>query len=1368
MKKDIHFQILDCDVFNEEIEEEDSDFPSSSDEDGDSEFVKKKVVCNKKFIVQLFGRNEKGESVSVSVTDFTPFFFVKIPDYWEKSHVEKFGDFIRGELLPKYRSNLISVKKMKKFEFYGFTNFEKYSFVRFVFTNVVAMRKCIKIFQRNYYYTGDTVKLAYVESAGDYGESGMTPQENRRKIKRERLMTKKKKLDMILQSNLSRRKLDDVKIDDLIGIIKYFNQDKNNCSVEWFYNSIKIAKTDFLSCDLIQNEDFSSQKIDPYRIKIPGLTNKPILFKLYDTKLEPMLRFMHLRDISPSGWVILPGGKWKKGCLKDTSLEKTRCKRNYTIKWNNILSKKTTDITPIIIASYDIESDSSHGDFPQAVKDWKKVAEDIVVEYLRLKEQNKTSYIFKIFKRLLETAFSNDPEMEKENNISHAFTKFDIVPTESQIDLIAKKLQDAFVSDADDSKKNDKKASFFEMRKNKVIKNKKKSAKGLKKRELITFITELLNEEFGKMNIYLKGDPVIQIGTVFMRFGEDKPFLKHIITLDTCDDIEGAVVVPCETEEEVLLEWTKLITSQDPDIITGYNIFGFDYKYMKDRAHELSLECIESETHKKWGGCGCCLDKFLDLGRLKSKKSYLKEKVLASSAMGSNEMWILMMNGRISIDLLKVVLREHKLGSYKLDNVSAHFIRGKLIDNIYEPTTDTTKLITDNTDALSVEGYITIMINRGTFEEKLNKGQKWQIISLTKDCIEVRGDIELYLKKYKYNWCQAKDDVSPKDIFRLQKGTSSDRAIVAKYCIKDCVLCLDLMNKLSIIPNNIGMANVCSVPLSYIFQRGQGIKVFSLISKECYNLHYVIPELYKSTAVGSYEGAIVLKPKPGIYLDEPIAVLDYSSLYPSSMISHNLSHDSIVLDSQWEGEEGKSKLEDMGYKVEDVYYDIYDWQIIGNRKNATKVNTGKQKCCRYVQPKREEDGSIKSENRAIIPRILESLLAQRKKTRRRIKYKTILTKTGDKLVGLVEDKGSNWKVKLDNDRVVNVSKDNVVKIQKTYNDFQNQVWDGLQLAYKITANSMYGSIGAKTSNISFIDIAASTTSVGRTMLETAADFALKEYPDAEITYGDTDSIFVNFHTKDSKGNPLKGREALKKVIECGERVEKLIAPTLPKPQYLEYEKTFWPFILFTKKRYVGNKYEFDINKFKQTCMGIVLKRRDNAPIVKLIYGGIIDILMATGDIDESINFLQRSMMNLINGEFSMELLIISKSLKPTAAYADPTRIAHWVLANRMGERDPGNKPAPNDRIPYVYIEVDERKITLQGDRIEHPDYVKEHGLKIDYGFYITNQIMKPVCQIYDLLDDIDSEELFDDVRRIIENRKSGNSTITSWFSRIVQ
>ena len=79
------------------------------------------------------------------------------------------------------------------------------------------------------------------------------------------------------------------------------------------------------------------------------------------------------------------------------------------------------------------------------------------------------------------------------------------------------------------------------------------------------------------------------------------------------------------------------------------------------------------------------------------------------------------------------------------------------------------------------------------------------------------------------SWRLAKDDIGPKDIFRLQKQDAEGRRIVAKYCIQDCALCNKLINKLSIISNNIGMANVCIVPLSYIFLRGQGVKIFSLV-----------------------------------------------------------------------------------------------------------------------------------------------------------------------------------------------------------------------------------------------------------------------------------------------------------------------------------------------------------------------------------------------------------------------------------------------------------------------------------------------------------------------------------------------------------
>jgi len=145
-------------------------------------------------------------------------------------------------------------------------------------------------------------------------------------------------------------------------------------------------------------------------------------------------------------------------------------------------------------------------------------------------------------------------------------------------------------------------------------------------------------------------------------------------------------------------------------------------------------------------------------------------------------------------------------------------------------------------------------------------------------------------------------------------------------------------------------------------------------------------------------------------------------------------------------------------------------------------------------------------------------------------------------------------------------------------------------------------------------------------------------------------------------------------------------------------------------------------------MGIVLKRRDNAPIVKKIYGGIIDILLNKQDLNLSIEFLKEELTDMVNGKTPIHELIISKSLR--GSYKDPTKIAHKVLADRIGARDPGNKPAVNDRVPYVYIKVPDAK--LQGDRIENPDYIIQNSITPDYLHYITNQIMKPVLQMYAL------------------------------------
>ena len=159
-------------------------------------------------------------------------------------------------------------------------------------------------------------------------------------------------------------------------------------------------------------------------------------------------------------------------------------------------------------------------------------------------------------------------------------------------------------------------------------------------------------------------------------------------------------------------------------------------------------------------------------------------------------------------------------------------------------------------------------------------------------------------------------------------------------------------------------------------------------------------------------------------------------------------------------------------------------------------------------------------------------------------------------------------------------------------------------------------------------------------------------------------------------------------------------------------------------------YEIDPHKCKRKSMGIVLKRRDNAPLVKDIYGGIIDILMNDKSIEKAVKFTKKFLDNIVNEKFALEKLIISKSLREF--YKNPDSIAHKVLADRIGKRDPGNKPSVGSRVPYVYIQT-KGKVVLQGDKIESPDYIKKHKLKPDYTFYITNQIMKPVQQVFGLV-----------------------------------
>jgi DNA polymerase elongation subunit (family B) len=290
-------------------------------------------------------------------------------------------------------------------------------------------------------------------------------------------------------------------------------------------------------------------------------------------------------------------------------------------------------------------------------------------------------------------------------------------------------------------------------------------------------------------------------------------------------------------------------------------------------------------------------------------------------------------------------------------------------------------------------------------------------------------------------------------------------------------------------------------------------------------------------------------------------------------------------------------------------------------------------------------------------------------------------------------------------------------------DAQKSVYNGLQLAYKVVANSIYGQLGSRTSPIRKMCIAACTTAVGRRSLLFAKSTV--EADGAEVVYGDTDSIFVKFPGKDLVGAIAAGQEAATKITKGCPHSAFVIG----------YEKTFYPFILFCRKRYVGMKYEEDPTKCKRASMGIVLRRRDNAPIVKDVYGGALDIILEQKDIVKAAEFVKGMLVKVMKSELPVEKFEITKQLRDDykamkEGYSGPATIpAHRILADRITKRDPGNAPSVGERLRYVYIQTDKK---LQADRIETPEYIVEKNLKLDSQFYITNQIQNPVAQLFAL------------------------------------
>ena len=161
-----------------------------------------------------------------------------------------------------------------------------------------------------------------------------------------------------------------------------------------------------------------------------------------------------------------------------------------------------------------------------------------------------------------------------------------------------------------------------------------------------------------------QGDKVFQISCVFAREGNPNDTKSYLLSLGKPDEKlvgENVIIHSFKTEAGLLEGFTKLIRKENPNIIAGYNILGFDIPYMIDRA--------------KTDYTSFCISDFNKLGF--HKFNHAKEKTIrwSSSAFKNQEFQFLDGEGRLFVDILPLIKRDYKMDNYKLKTVSEFFLK---------------------------------------------------------------------------------------------------------------------------------------------------------------------------------------------------------------------------------------------------------------------------------------------------------------------------------------------------------------------------------------------------------------------------------------------------------------------------------------------------------------------------------------------------------------------------------------------------------------------------------------------------------------------------------------------------------------------
>jgi len=819
-----------------------------------------------------------------------------------------------------------------------------------------------------------------------------------------------------------------------------------------------------------------------------------------------------------------------------------------------------------------------------------------------------------------------------------------------------------------------------------------------------------------------KGDTVFCISTSLGLFTPSYPIKTVSIYLGMVDmeSTDDHLIITVSSFLELMETWKNLISSFDPDLVTGWNTEGFDFPFMAQQyeSHFVPFDKRGCENFhlEMWKKSGCPRLSLKELAsKLKNdeRKRLLQElpKELKTSEVlsllqlndgskvfdeddGEEEhVSSTFLNPQIHLPLRKLI--EDMLGT-RLEYTPKPWLLDYESDDIFlyshQKTKKTAFMLgrSEKITGLQTRMMSTAAKGDNVIEKIPMDGRVvFDMMRIIKDDQKPSSNT---LRHAADTWLPStsKLDMPIEELFAIYKNRDSKGAArVVEYCARDAEIPLKLLFKLQYITSWIGLCKVCYLNPDAVINGGQQQRVFSLLSRRVRNTHMINVENSGWPSTPEYTGATVIEPDAGFFTD-PVSTLDFASLYPSIIGSNNLCMSTLITNPKnLPYENGKPLFQEF-----EIEHPLPDGSLLKNTyRFATHV-------------------------KSVLAEALIHLLAERKSVKK--------------------------------------------EMENTENEFLADILNKRQMALKVVCNSVYGFTGVEVNKglLSCKPVAAVTTLIGRKFIQLTKQFVENTYDGARVIYGDTDSVMILWKRATLYEAYELGERAAKEAtvylrnhmaseqgtVEHGRNIKEMCAIVK-----LEHEKEYYPYLLLKKKNYAGRKWtpkSFDplVLSDKIDMKGIQAVRRDTVPFIAQLSKTIINTLLHEMSAEKAILKLEETLKMVALNKLPLEQYIISKSI--SASYANPDSIPHIQAWNRMKARGDSDIPGIGGRMPFL--------ITTKGSKIlasrsEHPAFVQSQKLSLDTEYYIK-AAFNPIQKLLQFFENKKLEEIFEHAQNISKSK----------------